>query len=130
MIKSMASNLMVNDVAKTVEFYEKILGFTVSDTVPNDNGSLDFAIILKDNFQLMFQEKDNLAKEYPILKAEILAPSITVYIIVDNFDDVYKDIKSKIDLYVDKHTTFYGAEEFAVQDCNGYVITFAKSTDN
>jgi hypothetical protein len=26
----------------------------------------------------------------------------------------------------DLHTTFYGAREFAIQDCNGYVLAFAE----
>jgi len=54
-------------------------------------------------------------------------PSVTLYITVDNFAEFYEELNGKCDVLCDVHTTFYGANEFAVKDNNGYVITVAES---
>jgi uncharacterized glyoxalase superfamily protein PhnB len=118
---------MVKSVEESVEFYRGVLGFTEVASVPNDNGVLQFAILAKDDLQLMFQERQSLCEEYPILATDTVRPSVSLFFRVDDFDDFYQDIQSKTELLVEKHTTFYGTQEFAIADNNGYVLTFAMS---
>lgn len=125
MYKSITPNLMVDNVEETLKFYEQ-LGFVVNATVPADNGGLQFAIVSIFNLTLMFQERESLIKEYPVLSTKKTQPSITLYIIVDDVQKYYDDMKNKYNLQAELHKTFYGANEFAIKDNNGYVLTFTE----
>jgi len=123
---NMTTNLMVKSVDKSIAFYKSILGFEEMVTVPGKNGDLQFAILSKDKLMLMFQEKNNLIEEYPILNTDKIQPSVTLYITVDNFEALYTEIKDKHSIHTEIHTSFYGAREFAIIDVDGYVLTFSE----
>jgi uncharacterized glyoxalase superfamily protein PhnB len=127
MYKSMTTNLMVESVDDSVAFYQNVLGFSVVASVPSKSEKLQFAILSKDNLMLMLQEKNNLTAEYPILNTDKVHPSVTLYIMVDNFDELYHSLKERYEILRDIHTTFYGSKEFAVADNNGYVLTFTEN---
>lgn len=126
MYKNMTTNLMVESIEETINFYKDILGFKVVTTVPGKNNKLQFAILAKDNLMLMCQEKNNFAGEYPILKTMNIKPSVSLYITVDDFDFLYETINKNHTILSDIHTTFYGSREFAIADNNGYVLTFTE----
>ena len=129
MYKNITTNLMVESVDTSVNFYQEILGFEVVASVPAKNQELQFAILGKDSVTLMLQEKNNLGEEYPILATEKIRPSITLYITIENFEDFYIAIKKSYPIYTEKHTTFYGSKEFAITDPDGYVLTFTEHTE-
>ena len=120
---------MVESVDETVEFYTNILGFTKTFSVPKENGKMQFALVAKDSLTLMFQDRENLIEEYPNLTTEKTQPCLTFYITVDNFLELYEELKEKYELLADMRKTFYGANEFAIKDNNGYVLTFTETTD-
>ena len=126
MYTNMTTNLMVESVDKAITFYRDILGFSVVVSLPGKDGALQFAILAKDKLSLMLQERNNLIEEYPILNTEKVQPSISLYIMVDNFEELYEEIKGKNPIYTEMHTSFYGAKEFAVTDLDGYVLTFTE----
>jgi uncharacterized glyoxalase superfamily protein PhnB len=126
MYKNITPNLMVESVDETVSFYKGILGFDLVTSVPSENGELQFALLSKGSLMLMFQEKCNLIKEYPLLNTAKVQPSITLFITVDNFDTIFDELKHKHKILCDIHTTFYGSREFAIADNNGYVLTFTE----
>lgn len=128
MFKSMTPNLMVGDVQATIDFYKNILGFSVVASVPNEKTRLQFAILVKDEFNLMIQERSNFIEEYPSLKVSKVQPSISLYIQVNNFESFYNELKSHYPIISDIHSTFYGSKEFAIEDNNGYVLTFTESS--
>ena len=130
MFKNMTTNLMVENVEKSIAFYQEILGFAVAVSVPSQEGGLQFAILAKDNLTIMVQEKNNLMKEYPALKTEKLQPSVTLYITVDELDTLYNEIEKSYSINTKMHTSFYGTREFAITDVDGYVLTFAESSGN
>ncbi len=125
MYKSITPNLMAENVEETIQFYER-LGFTATATVPKEGGGIQFAILAKDNLMLMFQDRESLMGEYPILKTERTQPSITLYIVVSDVKKYFDDMKNIFELQCGLHKTFYGAEEFAIKDNNGYVLTFTE----
>lgn len=126
MYNSITTNLMVDSVDETVEFYTKTLEFTVATSVPKKSGGLQFAILVKDGLMIMLQDRENLVDEYPILKAAKTQPSVTLFIKVDNFSVLYDALKNKCEILSEPHKTFYGNSEFAIKDNNGYVLTFAE----
>lgn len=126
MYKSITTNLMVDSVTETVDFYTKKLEFTMITSVPKNNGGLQFAILVKDELMIMLQDRENLVKEYPVLATVKTQPSITLFIKVDNFSDLYDALKGKCEILSEPHKTFYGLSEFAIKDNNGYVLTFTE----
>jgi Uncharacterized protein conserved in bacteria len=130
MYMNMTTNLMVKSVNKAIDFYKGTLGFTEIATVPGKNDEFQFAILSKDKFMLMMQERSNLIEEYPVLSTEKVKPSITLYITVDNLDELFKEIKNKHPINTEIHTSFYGAREFAITDVDGYVLTFTEHKKN
>lgn len=126
MYKNITTNLMVASVDASVKFYQEVLGLEVVASVPAKDQTLQFAILAKEAMTLMLQEKGNLSEEYPILAAEKIQPSITLYITVENFEEIYTTIKSNYPIYTEPHATFYGAKEFAITDPDGYVLTFTE----
>ncbi|MDR2977728.1 MAG: VOC family protein [Streptococcaceae bacterium] len=129
MYKSMTTNLMVTDVDKSLSFYRDILHFNVINSVKAENGAgLQFAILERDGLMLMLQEKSNLTAEYPVLATEMLHPSVTLFIMVDDFEATYNKLKENCEVVSEIHTTFYGSKEFAVAAVDGYVLTFAEHT--
>ena len=130
MYTNMTTNLMVESVDKAIAFYEGVLGFSIIASAPGKNGGLQFAILSKDGLMLMLQEKGNLIEEYPVLNTDAVHPSVTLYIMVDNFDALYAEIKGKYPIYTEIHTSFYGAKEFAITDVDGYVLTFTENKEN
>lgn len=118
------TNLMVTSIEDSLLFYQDILGYSEMTSVKNDSGILDFIILKKDDTHLMLQQKDSLASECPSYATETVTPSVTLYTMVDNYEELYADLKSKIKLYLDRHITPYGSDEFAIADPDGYVLVF------
>ncbi|MCL1917197.1 MAG: VOC family protein [Peptococcaceae bacterium] len=126
MYTNMTTNLMVEDVKKSLGFYEGMLGFSVTATVPNESDGFQFAILVKDNIHLMLQERTNLISELPSYDTPRVQPSATLYVMVDNFGVLYEELKAKTELLCELHETFYGVKEFAVADCDGYAVVFTE----
>ncbi len=126
MYTKLDANLMVESVDDSLTFYRDILGFSVIASVPNDKGAMQFAILEKDKLNLMLQDRTSLIADYPILDTPKVHPSASLYIMVDNFEQLYSELKAKKRVLYDVHTTFYGAKEFTVADNDGYAITFTE----
>jgi len=124
--KDATPNLMVKNVKKTVDFYTNILGFNLIASVP-ETGDWVFAIVQSGNIMFMFQEENSLKEEYPQLSR--FSPDgggLTFYIHVTDIHALYEKLKDKVTIAKDLHQTFYGATDFAIEDCNGYILTFSQ----
>lgn len=128
-LQSITSNLMVDDVDKTVEYYKTVLGFNLEISVPRDDGKLQWALVNRDSVDIMLHERNNLIEEMPMLvETKTGGGSITLFVKMEGFEAFYDEIKGKKDaqIIIEPHTTFYGMKEFTLQDNNGYIITFAE----
>ena len=126
--KNLSPNLAVKDVNKTVAFYTTILGFNCIMTVPEE-GQFVWAMVQADGLTIMFQELKNLAEEYSQLEKRSIGGSLTFYITVTDIQKLYDKLKGKVTIAKELHKTFYGATDFAIEDCNGYLLTFSQSGD-
>lgn len=126
MLEKVTINIMVKNVAETINFYHEKLGFEKVLSVPESGDNLNFAIVQKDNVSLMFQEQNNLLSEYPTLQGEDIKPMFTLFINVSDASKLYNDLKDKVGIAADLHKTFYGKNEFAIFDNNGNVLTLAE----
>lgn len=50
----------------------------------------------------------------------------TVYIFVADLDAAFRRLRGRVELLWPPQEMSYGTREFAVRDCNGYVIAFAQ----
>jgi len=135
MFNKITTNLMVVDVNETLDFYEKVLGFRLVMGVPegsqqivttrDQDTALGFAILKRDEVELMLQSQKSLCGELPEFQKRPVGGAITLYIQVASARELYEKIKDRVAILKDLHTTFYGAEEFYIRDGSGYVLTFA-----
>jgi uncharacterized glyoxalase superfamily protein PhnB len=135
MFRKITTNLMVGNVNEALAFYEGVLGFRLVMGVPEGSRQivttcdgdtpLGFAILQRDEVELMLQSQKSLAGELPEFKKRPVGGAITLYIQVASARELYEQIKDRVTILKDLHMTFYGAEEFYIRDGNGYVLTFA-----
>lgn len=124
-LKDLTPNIMVEDVNASVEFYTNTLGFTLAMSVP-DAGKFDWAMITRNSVTFMFQQKESILKEYPMLSSKNVGGALTFFIEITNIDDFYKELKNSVHLVKELGTTPYGMKEFAIKDINGFILTFAE----
>jgi len=136
-LTKLALNLMVEDVNRTVEFYQEVLGFEfvrgvieelqeILTTYQQDR-SLDYAMMKCGNVEVMFQAKRSLAEALPLLRGKEIGGTLARYMELDSVSELYARIKDKVTIVKGLHTTFYGMQEFYIEDCNGYILTFAEA---
>jgi len=130
---------MVTDVNRTVEYYHEILGFdfiigvlagsqeiiTKYDT----EKSLAFALVQQNGVQFMFQSQQSFIKEMPLVRDKTIGATATFYIEVSNAKQLYQQLQNRTNIVSQLHDTFYGKEEFCLQDCNGYMLCFASESE-
>ncbi len=125
MIK-ISPNMMVNDVKQSLEFYRDVLGFQVHMIVPDAEAPI-WASITRGQVEIMLQDKNNLIKEYPLLNEREIGGTFNLYIETDNIYELYESCKKNdVPIVKEMNKTFYGADEFGVQDKDGYLIVFAQ----
>jgi uncharacterized glyoxalase superfamily protein PhnB len=135
MYKKLTTNMMVEEVSRTVDFYSEVLGFELVMgvleksqeivTTRQKGQALGFAIMKCGNIEMMFQAKRSLTEEIPELSGMDIGGSLTFYIEVQDVRGLYAKLKDKVTIIKDMQTTFYGKQEFYIRDCNGYILTFA-----
>ncbi len=128
-LQSLTPNLMVNDVEETIEYYTDILGFTLLMTVP-ETGSLDWAMVKRNDVVMMFQSTKSLKKGVPRLQGEKPGGGLTFYIKVDRVTEIHEELfNNEVEIISDLDSTFYNTIEFSVVDNNGYILTFSEDQE-
>jgi len=128
MWNKMVPNLMVENVNRTVEFYRDTLGFKLLTTVP-DEGQFDWAMMKRDGVEIMFQARSSLGQEVPALAGVSIGGSLTFYTEVTGLEALYEQFQGQVEIIQDWHITFYGTQEFAFRDCNGYIIGLSEAIE-
>ena len=126
MFKSIMPNLMVENVNETVDFYVNKLHFNLVVSMPIGEEKFEFAIVAKDEVTISFQLKESLVSEYPELEVDIIKPSLSLYIVDDNLENTYNEIKNQVKIIKKPHLTPYGIKEFALLDLNNNVLTISQ----
>ena len=120
---TIAPNIFVNDIDATVDFYQK-LGFKLMMKVP-DEGDLVWAMMNCENVNFMFQTFESLGDDIPEINRRN-GGSLLFYIQIKEINKFHDKIKDKVKILKGLEKTFYGANEFSMEDNNGYVLTFAE----
>jgi lactoylglutathione lyase len=133
MFKSLSPNLMVHNVRESLAFYQQ-LGFIAVEEVPlpeeENNGELAFAILVNGTISLMLQAEASLKEDVTALVAQQVGQAaMTLHFAVENAPELYQQLQGKAEVVKPLHRTWYGMDEFYIQDNNGYVLGFGSHAD-
>ncbi len=118
----MTTELMVDDMNASFNFYTKFLGFSCIVSVPEQQ---PFFVILQNGpVELMLYERKQFSEEIPQFKTMPVGGSIALYLTVENIDELYNDLKDKVTIIQQLHATDYATTEFSCEDNSGYVLMF------
>ncbi|MCK4614291.1 MAG: VOC family protein [Thermoplasmata archaeon] len=123
-MKHLTPNLMVEDVNKTLRFYREILKFELVMAVPTQ-GRLEWALMKCGDVEIIFQSRFSLTEELVALRDVEIGGSLTLYFEIRGIEELYEMVKDQVEIVQELHPTFYGLMEFAMRDCNGYILVFA-----
>lgn len=136
-MQKITPNIMVADVNATINYYKNNLGFQLLMGVDEKKevkmgdsaveSTLTWAMIKKDEVEIMLQRKDSFIEELPEAKGLKIGGTFTFYISMKDVKSFYDQIKDKVEIAKEIHKTFYGADEFVIKDLNGYIIYFAEA---
>jgi uncharacterized glyoxalase superfamily protein PhnB len=124
--QKLTPNLVVRDVAASMEFYRSVLGFQQAITVP-DQPPYVFGSVTSGNVEIFFNDQKAVAAEYPALGAKPVGGSLTLFIEVDGIEQVLAAVnQSGAKITMPLKEQFYGMREFAFEDPEGWVLTIAE----
>ena len=125
--KKLTPNLLVASVERSLTFYVDLLGFERGMTVP-DASPLVFASVVSGDIEIFFNDAAVAVKELPVFAGTPIGWTGTLFIEVDGVDALHDRLKPSVKIVMPIVTQFYGMREFAFEDPDGYVITFAERT--
>jgi len=120
-------NLLVASVERSLAFYTDTLGFVRGMTVP-DESPFVFASVTSGPIEIFFNDAAAAEKEYPLFAGRPIGCTGTLFIEVEGVDALHDRLKPIVKIVMPIVTQFYGMREFAFEDPDGYVITFAERT--
>lgn len=124
-LKQLTPVMVVERVEPAIEFWVERLGFTVRNTVPAEDGSLVFASADRDGIEVMYQTRASVVADAPALATELSGHSITLFITVDDIDEVERAMAGA-PVVKARHDTFYGSTELYVREPGGNAVAFAQ----
>ena len=123
--KKLTPNLLVANVERSLAFYEGVLGFERGFTVP-EQSPFAFASVTGGPVEIFFNDAAGAIKEYPGFGGKPIGATGTMYIEVEGVDALHDRLRPTVPIVMPLVTQFYGMREFAIEDPDGYVITFAQ----
>ncbi len=126
--KSITTNLLVDNVTETIEYYKNKLGFSVLKTIP-EQGDFDWALVKRNDVVIMFQSRRSLSNNLAQESGKKPGSGLTLYIYVQGIREIYLALEDEVEIISSIESTFYNTIEFSILDLNGYVITFAENNN-
>lgn len=124
--RKLTPNLVVRDVAASMEFYRSVLGFQPAMHVPDDPPYV-FGSVTAGGVEIFFNDQKAVAEDYPALGSRPIGGSLTLFTEVEGIEEVLAAVqKSGARITLPLKEQFYGMREFAFEDPEGWVITIAE----
>ncbi len=116
--------LKAGNLEDTIAFYTQTLGFSVVNTMADDNGKPNWVSLQWGGAGLMFFSVDAV-DDMPA------RPKMTgvLYFNPNNVTQLWDELKDKVHVEWELQVMPYGMREFAIRDCNGYILTFGQDTN-
>jgi len=123
--KAITPNLVVRDIDASTAFYRDVLGFGIKATVP-DAAPFVFVWLERDGVGVFLNDRNAAAEDYPAMADRTPGGTAAMFFVVDGVNDYYADVSKRARVVMPIKTQFYGMREFAVEDPDGHIITFAQ----
>ncbi|MFN2635754.1 MAG: VOC family protein [Gemmatimonadaceae bacterium] len=124
-LKQLTPVLIVDAVEPCVEFWTGRLGFSLTNKVPGPDGKLVFASVQRAGIEIMYQTRASVLDEEPGAANDLTGHSVTLFITVDNLDQVEQAVAG-VPVVKPRHQTFYGSTEIYVREPGGNTVGFAQ----
>lgn len=122
---SLTPELLVENIQKTIEWYQATLGFEAMFISP-ETGTPTFARIKRGSVEIMLYRRAEFAKEVSTFSTTPMGGSFVLYLELDNIKGEWVKIKDAVTIIQPLHQTTYGSQEFTIQDYNGYHLMFGE----
>jgi lactoylglutathione lyase len=123
--KKLTPNLLVASVERSLAFYVDTLGFARGMTVP-DESPFAFGSVTGGAVEIFFNDAAGAVKEYPGFAGKPIGATGTLFVEVEGVNALHERLHGRVKIVMPLETKFYGMREFAIEDPDGYVITFAE----
>ena len=123
-VKKITTVLAVETVEPSLDFWTRKLGFECTVTVPHED-TLGFAILVKDNLEVMLQSVASILADLGSTSGEINGRSAALFIEVADLAAVEHGL-GDYPIEMPRRTTFYGMHEIGVREPGGHFIIFAQ----
>ena len=122
---SVTPNLLVQDIHRSTAFYRDVLGFTVKQTVP-EAAPFVFVWLERDGVPVFLNDPKAVEKDLPDATRRAPGGTATLFFGVTAVDALHAQVAPHARVIMPLTTQFYGMREFAVEDPDGHLITFAE----
>lgn len=108
--------LWVDDVRATIDYYVSTLGFEEG----NYNEDWGWGVIEKHKVEIMLAKpNEHTPYEKPMFTGSL-------YLYTDDVEAWWNFLKDRANVYYPIDDFEYGMREFAIKDCNGYILQFGQ----
>ncbi len=122
---SVTPNLLVQDIGRSTAFFRDVLGFSVKHTVP-DAEPFVFVWLERDGVPVFLNDLEGAEHDYPGASRRPAGGRAAMFFIVTDVDALYASVLPHITMLMPLKTQFYGMREFAIEDPDGHILTFAQ----
>lgn len=116
--------IFVDQIEPCLGFWTDRLGFEKVAEVPGPDGKPQFAMLVRDGIEVMYQTWAALHADLPALAKEPRGHATLLFLEVSDLDQVDRALAG-LPRLVERHKTFYGMEEISVREPSGAIVTFA-----
>jgi lactoylglutathione lyase len=122
---SVTPNLLVRDIDRSTAFYRDVLGFKVKETVPAA-APFVFVWLERDGVPVFLNDPKAVEADYGGAASRPAGGTATMFFIVTDVDGFHDAVAPHAKVVMELKTQFYGLREFAVEDPDGHILTFAE----
>jgi uncharacterized glyoxalase superfamily protein PhnB len=116
---ALTPSLYTPDIAAAVRYYTDKLGFTQTGSYEDEDGIEIWAEVARGEARIWFFSHVFEEMPEPVLSG-------VIYIMVDDVDAFARTLSDDVKCRWGPLTQDYGLREVGVEDCNGYILVFAR----
>jgi lactoylglutathione lyase len=126
---SVTPNLLVQDIVRSTAFYRDVLGFSIKQTVP-DEAPFVFVWLERDGVPVFLNDSKAIEHDFPAVSRRPPGGTGTLFFVINGVDAFYAQVHDRANVVMPIKTQFYGMREFAIEDPDGHILTFAERVDD
>ncbi len=123
-MSSVTPMLKVKNLEETITFYTRTLGFTVENRMDADNGKPTWCSLRWGGARVMFYTMDDLDSPPGL-------PAMTgvLYFNPRDVRAMWAYLRERAPIEWELQQMPYGMLEFAIRDCDGYILSFGQENE-